>query len=249
MGLLRGLIALMLVVPVPLMAAAPAVAPSTAPATREQQPAPQLRVDDLDEVVVEGRRQGRLPRSWNDYQQPFDFLAMLVGKFTVAGQVDLRGQGNKEDLREVSGLADCLGFGSAPGVMCELIARWPAASGPQGEEIPGGVSAMDPAMLLFGMDSATTGISFTVLDNRGDAQIVVGKLASPNTMVARSKCMAAAGNCERTARVTVEPDRQTVRMNIDLAFDQQPSVRFMFVMNRVPGSSAVVYGRKQEKKK
>jgi hypothetical protein len=64
-------------------------------------------------------------------------------------------------------------------------------------------------------------------------------------MRSRSKCVGIPGNCQRTVRITAEPDLSTVRMNIDLALDQQKSVSFAFVMQRVPDSNSVVYGRKQ----
>jgi hypothetical protein len=250
MGLPNRLITLVLMAPALVaMAAAPSVPPAPATTAGSRPPAQEQRLDELDEVLVEGRRNRERARSWDDYQQPFDFLATLVGQFVVEGQVDLHAQGNNEDLRKVSGRANCLGFGSAPGVQCELTVRWPETSGPGGEEIPGGVSALDPAVLLFGFDPATPGISHVMLDNKGIADTAVGRMTSPNTMMSRSKCVGIPGNCERTVRITVEPDLKTIRMHVDLAIDQQKSVRFLFVMNRVPGSVAVVYGRKQEKEK
>jgi hypothetical protein len=246
MRLPSGLIALVLMVPAPVMAAsAPATASPAVPADSQPAPAP---LEELDEVLVEGRRVRAPPKSWDDYQQPFNFLARLVGKFDVEGYVDLRAQGNNEDLRKVRGQANCLGFGSAPGVQCELTARWPRTTGPDGAEILGGVSTLDPAMLLFGFDPAALGVSHVLVDNRGIADTAVGRMISPNTMLSRSRCVAVPGNCERTARISMEPDFKIIRMNIDLAIDQQKSVSFVFVMNRVPDSAAVVYGRKQGRK-
>jgi hypothetical protein len=175
--------------------------------------------------------------------------ARLVGQFVIEGNVDLHGQGNPEDLRKVAGLAHCVGFGLAPGVQCELTVRWPETRGADGEEIPGGVSTLDPAVLLFGVDLSVPGVSHVLLDNRGVADNAVGAMTSPNTMLSRSKCVGIPGNCERTVRITAEPDLSAVRMDIDLALEQQKSVRFAFVMQRVPDTSAVVYGRKQPKEK
>jgi hypothetical protein len=248
MGLRSGLIMLALLAPATLMAAsAPPVPPTTVSGSPQ---APQAKRDDeLDEVLVEGRRNRERPRSWDDYQQPFNFLARLVGQFVVAGEVDLHAQGRDEDLRKVTGRADCVGFGSAPGVQCELRVRWQETSGPGGKETPGGTSTLDPAVLLFGFDPEAPGISYVTVDNRGVVDAAVGKLTSPGTMLARSKCVAVPGNCERIARITVEPDLKTLRMNIDLAIDEQKSVSFAFVMNRVPGSTSVVYGRRQGREK
>src|SRR5688572_29809952 len=127
MGLPSALIVLVLMAPAPLLAAN---APGSSQAP---QPPRTLQDDELDEVFVEGRRNRDRPRSWDDYQQPFNFLARLVGQYVVAGQVDLHAQGKTEDLRTVSGRATCLGFGAAPGVQCELNLQWPETRGPGGE--------------------------------------------------------------------------------------------------------------------
>lgn len=204
---------------------------------------------ELDEVIVEGRRVGEKRPSWDDYQQPFNFLARLVGQFIIEGSVDLSGQGNPEYLRKVAGRAHCVGFGSAPGVQCELNVQWPETRGVNGEEIPGGVSTLSPAILLFGFEPALPGISHVFLDNKGVADTAVGAMTSPNTMVSRSKCIGMPGNCERMVRITAEPDLGTIRMNIDLAVDEQKSVSFAFVLQRLPETGSVVYGRKQPREK
>lgn len=211
----------------------------TAPAAQADQ------TQELDEVIVEGSRVRRRRPSWDEYQQPFNFLARLVGQYVIGGSVDLRGAGRPEDLREVAGQAQCIGFGSAPGVLCELSVRWPESRGANGEDIPGGVSTLDPAVLLLGFEPDVPGISHVLLDNTGVADTAVGAMTSASTMLSRSSCVGIAGVCERTVRITAEPDLDTVRMNIDFAIDQQKSVGFAFVMRRVPDSGAVVYGRKQ----
>jgi hypothetical protein len=111
---------------------------------------------ELDEVLVEGQRSKPELPSFEEYQEPLDWLARLVGTFVVEGNVDLHAQGKPEDLRKVSGRVECIGFGIAPGVLCELKIRWPDSSGPNGEEIPGGISTLDQAMMLFGSDLVAT---------------------------------------------------------------------------------------------
>lgn len=239
MGMPSALIVLVLMAPAPLLAAN-AAGPSQAP-----QPPRALQDDELDEVFVEGRRNRDRPRSWDDYQQPFNFLARLVGEFDVEGSVDVQGQGNPEHLRRAQGRAHCIGFGSAPGVQCQLNVRWPASSGANGEEIPGGVSTLDPAILLLGFEPVSPGISHVLLDNRGVADNAVGRMSSPNTMVSRSQCVGIPGNCQRTVRITAEPDLDTVRITMEFARDQQEFLSLALVMRRVPGTGSVVYGRKQ----
>jgi hypothetical protein len=149
------------------LAASGLVVAADAPAVRD--PTPQVQpVQELDEVIVEGRRVRKKRPSWDDYQQPFNFLARLVGQFVIEGSVDLHGQGNPEDLRRVAGRAHCIGFGSAPGVQCELNVLWPETRGAGGEEIPGGVSTLDPAVLLFGFEP--------VGERRGDIVISQSQL-------------------------------------------------------------------------
>jgi hypothetical protein len=214
-----------------------------------QEPPAQEKLEELGEVLVEGLRSQAKRPTFKQYQQPFSFLARLVGEFVIEGQVDVRGQGRSLDFRKVSGRAECVGFGSAPGVQCELKARWPAARGPNGEEIPGGISALNPAVMLLGFDPVLPGISWILVDSKGNADTAVGKMATPDTMQSRSKCVGIAGNCERVAQITAWPDLKTVDMKIDLVVDEQTAVGFTFVMHRVPGTGSVTYGRKEDKKK
>jgi hypothetical protein len=48
---------------------------------------------ELDEVIVRGKRSKPRP-GFKEYQQPLDWLARLVGRFVVDGQVDLHAKGN-----------------------------------------------------------------------------------------------------------------------------------------------------------
>jgi len=257
------LIALLLALPYPASAAEAA---ASEPATQAQ-----LRDQQLGEVLVEGRRSKPRHPSFKEYQQPFDFLARLVGQFYVEGSVDLHALGKREDLRAVSGRAECVGFGVAPGVQCELRIRWPGTTGPNDEQIPGGISTLNPAVMVFGFESADAtlrprgigmparpgdtdepqqpGISWILVDSKGVAETAVGEMATPDTLRSRSKCTAIPGNCERVALITAQPDLQVVDMNIDLLIDQQKAVSFVFALHRLPGSESVVYGRKDKKAK
>lgn len=241
------------------------------PAADADKPKPpaQRADDELGEVLVEGARTRPRRPTFDDYQAPFNFLSRLVGTFVIDGTVDLHAQGRRDDLRKVSGRTECVGFGVAPGVHCEFKARWPATTGPDGEEIPGGVSTLNPAVLLYGYEtispelvgmrlpgllgssSATPeqpGVSLVVVDNNGVSETAVGQMVSSDTMRSRSKCLAVAGNCERVVTITARPDLKTVEMNIDLVIDGAKAVSFAFVLHRVPGTGSVVYGRKPEKK-
>jgi hypothetical protein len=225
--------------------------PARSPAATAPEPnqRAQNREQELGEVLVEGDRATERRPGFKQYQQSFDWMARLVGRFVVEGSVDLHAQGRSEDLRKVSGRADCVGFGSAPGVQCELKVRWPGSTGPNGEAIPGGASHLNPAAILYGLEPAKSAISFILLDSRGIAETAVGVMVSADTMQARSKCGAIAGNCERIMRVSAAPDLKTVDMDMEFRIDEKKAVSFKFVLNRVPGAPSVVYGRKQEKEK
>ncbi len=230
------------------------------------QPPAQARNEELGEVLVEGEKEKPKLPSFDDYQSPFNFLSRLVGEFVIEGTVDLHAQGLREDLRRVSGRAECVGFGLAPGVSCELKVRWPETTGPDGEAILGGVSTLNPAVVLYGFDTMTPrlvglrrpgapppatpegpGVSWVVVDNQGVSETATGYMTSPDTMRSRSKCLTISGNCERMASITAAPNLKTVEMNIDLMIDAQKAVSFAFVMHRVPGTESVVFGRKATK--
>lgn len=232
-------------------AAADAAAPASQQAPRAD--------EELSEVVVEGQRViQRKP------QQSFDWLARLVGEFTIDGYVHPTPGDTSSDLQDVHGHALCVGFGIAPGVQCELRVRWPDATGPDGSEVPGGVSTLDPAVMLFGFnlgthvdvmygaplrpgeapDMDTYTIAHMMIDNKGVAEGGAGYRMGTDTMTSRSPCVAIPVDCERVVVIAVPADLQTVEMRIDLEIKKALAMRYKFVMHRVPDSESVVYGRK-----
>lgn len=230
------------------------------------EPKSQDRDQQLSEVLVEGDRSKPKKPTFEEYQEPFNFLARLAGQFYVEGSVDLHAQGRSEDQRAVSGRAECVGFGMGPGVQCELRIRWPGTTGPNNEEIPGGLSTLNPAVMLFGFESADAtlrpagvglrsqpedprqpGISYILIDSKGIAERAVGEMATPNILRSRSKCTGIRGDCQRVALITARPDLKTVDINIDLVIDGEKAVSFFFELHRLPGSESVVFGRKDKK--
>jgi hypothetical protein len=200
------------------------------------EPAQQQANDDqvLEEIVVEGRRALRKP------QAILDWMARIVGQFTVTGNVDLRGHSGT-DLLDAQGRSTCVGLGPGPAVQCELSIRWPEARGIDGEKIVGGVSTLDPAMMVFGFEPNRIGIRHMLVGNDGIADGAMGYLLSGDTLVTRAKCGGVAGTCERMVQVTAEPDAQTVRVRIEMQIDLRKAVTIAFDMHRVPGSPSRVY--------
>jgi hypothetical protein len=211
------------------VAAAP---PSPAPPDPAQQQADADEV--LEEIVVDGRRPVRKP------QAILDWMARLVGQFTIAGKVDLHGHSEPDHL-DLQGRSTCVGLGPGPAVQCELSIHWPEARGHDGEKIAGGVSNLDPAMMIFGFEPNRIGIRHMLVGNDGIADGAMGYLLSGDTLVTRAKCGGIAGACEQVVRVTAEPDAQTVRMQIEVHIDLRKAVTIGFVMRRVPGSPSRVY--------
>jgi hypothetical protein len=162
-----------------------------------------------------------------------------VGEFDWEGYVDTGGKGNPGDTRAVRGTGSCLGFGPAPAVQCEIKVRWSTVKGPDGEEIPGGRSNLNPAMMLYGFEPDRIGIRYMTVDSEGIADGAMGYVVG-DTLISRSPCVNVPGQCERVAHITADPDLKMVRMEIDLEVDYQKAVHFDFIMKRVPGSRAVV---------
>lgn len=229
-------------------AGAAAPAPQASQQPREQQ--------QLDEVTVEGRRERQ-----HKPQQSFDWLARLVGEFTIEGHVLANPDGSSSESREAQGHALCVGFGVAPGVLCDLKVRWPEVTGADGAPVPGGVSTLDPAVMLFGFnlgahadpihggrynaaaDPESYTIAHILIDSRGVAEAGSGFRAGTDTMTSRAPCVAIPAGCERLVRIIAPDDLKTVQMRIDLAIDGDVALRHEFVLHRVVDSEAVVFGR------
>lgn len=208
-----------------------AAEPSTAQPTPVQQQGD--TDEELDEIVVDGRRAVRKP------QAILDWMARLVGQFTIDGKVDLHGHGEAGPL-DLQGRSSCVGFGPGPAVQCELNVRWPDARGKAGEKVIGGVSNLDPAMMVFGFEPNRIGIRHMMVGNDGIAEGSMGYLLSGDTLVTRARCGGVSGACERVFSVTVEPDAQTVQMNIEIQVDQRRAATIAFVMRRVAGRTTQV---------
>lgn len=212
-------------------AASPAAGQDPTPATPEQEQ--QALLDELDEVVVSGAQPVKTT------QQLINWLANLGGKFTVEGNVDLQGKGDPVDLKPVTGAANCVAFGLAPGIRCGIEVRWPETRDPAGGALLGGVSTFDPGMILFGIEPRGNAISHMFVDNKGVGEHALGLLFN-DTLISRTACVNIPGTCERTVRITIEPDVQVIRMQIDYRRDHRAPVSFGFVLRRVPGSQADV---------
>jgi hypothetical protein len=212
--------------------------------------------DELNDVEVTALR------ARNRYQSPqiyFNWLARLVGEFTVEGYVDITPRDLPRDLLTAQGKATCIGFGAAPGVQCELRVSWPTKNGPDGTEVPGRSATLDPAVMLFGFDvnayNYSVGkseqlpeysIKHVLVDNTGVSESGMGIYQGADTVESRSDCAAVHVDCERVVQITANPDHRTIEMLITMTMEQHLVVRYVLLMNRVPGSKALVFGRAPE---
>lgn len=188
------------------------------------------KVDELGEVVISAAKPTRKPSTI------LSWMRRLLGQFAYSGYVDLHGQGNPEDLRIVTGIGDCVGFGVAPGVQCEIKVTWPETRGPDGEEIFGGVSNLSPAMILYGFEPDDLGIRYLLVDSEGVAEGGVG-LITGDTFMSREPC-AGTPNCQRVMRTYARPDGKVIQMQIDFEKDGKRLVGFTFLLNRVSQAQA-----------
>jgi hypothetical protein len=185
---------------------ASAAQPSAAQRREAARAAEQL--EELGEVVVSGDKPTR------KLEDLIPWLRRLLGRYAFEGYVDLGGQGNPEDLLRVRGSGECVGFGVAPGVQCEIDVRWPKVTGPDGEDVIGGVSYLSPAMILYGVEPDDRGIRYLQVDNRGLAEGATG-LVTGDTAAFRTPCVDMAADCQRVVRITARADSKIVDMQID----------------------------------
>jgi hypothetical protein len=183
--------------------------------------------EELDEVLVDGRRPSRKA------SEIISWMRRLVGQFTYEGHVDLTGQGNSDDQRPVQGYGDCVPFGQAPAVQCEISVSWPEVRTDKDEQVPGGLHTLNPAIMLYGLDPYEPGIRFMLVDSRGIAEPALGLLIG-DTLVSREPCASEFGNCQRVTRITAELDAKVVEMHIDIYFDYRRMFAYRFLLRRVP---------------
>lgn len=218
---IAGLLALLMVAgttagaaqPAANAAKAPAAATSTANGVEQE----------LDEVVVNGRR----IRPERNMQTVVDWMRRLVGQFRYQGYVELRGaDGAPLGREDVQGVSDCVAFGLAPGVQCSLKVEWPAVEGDAGAV--GGVSTLQPAMILYGFDPDHRAVHLLQVDNKGIADGALGYLQG-DTLLASAPCEGIPGNCQRITRITARPDGKLIQTQVDIEIDGQRVTRYVFL--------------------
>jgi hypothetical protein len=208
----------------------PSLLPAGAVVAADAAPRAAPAEEELDEITVNGNR----IKPIRNMQTILEWMVRLVGNFRYEGFVELRpGDGVPKERLPVRGVGECVAFGVAPGVQCSVAIRWPEVHGPDGAAVVGGVSSLNPAMILYGLDPDRRGIHFLQVDQHGVAEGGVGYLFD-DVLTSTAPCEAIPGNCQRTTRINAQPDGKLIQMQVDIQQDGVRVARFNFELQRVP---------------
>jgi hypothetical protein len=168
------------------------------------------------------------------------WLERLVGRYEIDGNVDQAVGFSKVQVgvsihvnRKVSGAADCRGIGEGAGVHCVINVEWQPISWLDAPSMlaPSESFTMRPAVLLFGIDAAASGIHVLQVDGRSIAISALGTL-SGDTLQMETNCGAyvPGARCERLVRITAKPASDLIQMEIAIF----GSPLFTFNLRREP---------------
>jgi hypothetical protein len=254
MDALRSPVAtLALLLPVAFLAAAPAsaqtssapVAPKSAntqaiqPRSERLAAKEEKEAEELSEVNITAEKPTR------KVGDLIPFLRRILGQYTIDGKVDLGGQGKPEDRWTAVGTGNCVGFGVAPGVQCELNVKWPQIPGPNGEAVMSGIFGMEPMMILYGLEPDELGIRYLQVNNKGLAEGATGYMVD-DTVTFKTPCVNTEPGCQRVTRVTARSDNKVVDFQIDTEIDYKVAARFNFKLRRVANPQAELVRPKGE---
>jgi hypothetical protein len=182
---------------------------------------------DLNEVVVTGKRiNAKRIRSPTGLAA---WLNRLRGDFTYEGSVELGSEDAIPRERTVSGASKCGAYG--PSVICIVQVTWEEMHGSDGEDVPGGVSTLAPAMVTYAVDMNYLGIQFLHVGSNGMADSGMGYLAG-DTLTTTTACVDLPGDCKRISRIEAQPDGKVIRRQTDIEQDEKRLVRYTFVLRR-----------------
>jgi len=213
---------------VPALLVACTLQSATAADAKSRDSARTAKDQELSEVLVSGAR----IKADRNPQSIVNWLKRLVGQFRYSGFVQLSGEGVSPMLLVMDGSSDCRAFGRAPGVHCEINVRWPETHGADGQDVPGGVSTLAPAMVEYGLDTDHLGVRFMQVDNKGYADSGQAYLVG-DTLTTTMPCVGLGENCQRVTRINAHPDLKVIEMQVEIEKDSRRRARLRFVLNRV----------------
>lgn len=188
----------------------------------------QLPEEELEEVLVEGRRpvrNRRLLAQWMD---------RLVGDFRYEGAVESLDRNGDMVRSEVQGSSSCRRFDRAEAVHCLVNIAWSAVSNADGRSSAVPTPPPVSAVVVYGVDPARLNIGHLQVDGSGIAIGGKGWLVD-DTLVTKAPC-ADFPNCLRVVRLQAPPDAKVISMRVDLERNGQSQVRYDLRWNRQPSA-------------
>lgn len=169
------------------------------------------------------------------------------------------GSGRPTDYCQgIKGKGDCIAVGKGPGVQCMFNVKWvdiyevvqpkPSEGGEVNSDpvgvfsLPGGVSYLDPAMALYGLDPGVPGLSYLLVDSKGLPEGGPGHIRG-NRATFKTACVNAPAlfnemkpaprgreegpprDCERIIRIDAKPDARIVHLAIEIVINGEPWTR------------------------
>lgn len=155
----------------------------------------------------------------------------------------------------IKGTADCVSIGTGPGVHCIFNIHWidqyEILMGEGGSgifNIPGGVSYLNPSMMLMGIAPSRRKLEFLLVDNKGlpeggEASIAGHRATlrapcvnAPTLFLAMNPAHRFAGrrpdSCERITRIDAKPGSTVVHMDIDIEINGELVSQFQMTLRR-----------------
>lgn len=203
--------------------------PIDATASESEFESAEISNEELDEVVVDGRRPSR------DSRKVVSWLARLVGEFHIDGELDLTSGPGTEPVY-LQGRSSCIGFGAKPAVMCTLNIHSQQMREDDENGTVGAVTNLNPAIVMFGFEPTRVGIHQMLVGSDGVADSALGYLFPDDSLVGRAKCGGVVGNCERVVRIVADPLAQRVHFEIETFVNLRKAVTIVFTMHRSTGS-------------
>ncbi len=157
-----------------------------------------------------------------------EWISKLAGQFSLEGSLESAGDSGSSERLSIRGQADCRGiraanraFALASGVECFMdIIREP-------QHTP---TAQHSATLLYAIDRTVPGIRHMQVDDEGVAEGGTARLDS-DTLFSESPCARIPGKCLRKVRI-IEPDRQSLKLEVDIEVDGKRVSRQQLTLHR-----------------
>ncbi len=174
--------------------------------------------EELEEVMVLGQKPVRNPRALAAW------LKRLPGRYRSEGTISYLAVRPAQVSRPepATGALVCAGFGSGPGVQCEM--RLTAG---------GRDTRLDPGVMLLGLDIERPQIRYMTVDDQGMAAGTTGDLRG-DTAQFRTPCVATGvRTCYTTTWINAAAGSDQIHFRVDIEMDGRVTARFNIAHSRV----------------